>query len=221
MSFRTSAEMRHSSSVKPSSITSSTCGMTLKAIWRGNSFGSGPGSHRCPWSASRARQPLVVLAADRLVGRHHDARHARRIVQRLQRPHQLRRHAIGHRDDVALGISIRSRPRSPRRDYQRHLRVAAERPRRVDDQASRRRDRVAVFPRRGVACRHDAELHSREVELVDVLAISAWRRQSSLPRPSILRDASAINLARGEAALRQDAQHFATHHPGGAQYCDL
>ena len=90
------------------------CGMTLKAICLVKCRGSLAVADE---DVARLLEQLVhaalARARNRLVGRDHHPLDLRRVVQRLQRHHQLRGRAVRVGDDVLLRDSRRSLPGSP------------------------------------------------------------------------------------------------------------
>ena len=82
------------------------CGMTLKAICLVNFAGSLLiADEDVARLLEQFVHPGLARARDRLIGRDDDALDLRRIVQRLQRHHQLRGRAVRVGDDVLLAIA--------------------------------------------------------------------------------------------------------------------
>ena len=138
--FLVSTTIFHSSLVEPSSMKTSICGMTLKAICLVNllrrgavvdedALGLGP----------ELVDAFLAGAGDRLVGRDDDALDRGEVVQRLQRHHQLRRRAVGVGDDVLAVVARHVGVEHVRVDLghdQRHVGVVAPEARIIDDDAA-------------------------------------------------------------------------------------
>ena len=101
--FLVSATIFHSSRVKPSSMKTSICGMTLKAMRFGNLLGlDRVGDEDGAGLGEQLVHGVLAGAGDRLVGGDDDALDRRAIVQRLQRDDELRGRAVRIGDDVLL-----------------------------------------------------------------------------------------------------------------------
>ena len=161
----------------------------------------------------------LARARSRLIGRHHDAAHAKGVVHRLQRHDELGGRAVRVGDDVAPAIRRKcafDRVGVHLRHDQRHVVFHAEGGRVVDDDAT------------GLAClrgdglgsvatrREQGDVGLAEIELVEradgqhvILAIGHLA-------PGRARRGERMHLVRRKIPLGKCLQHLASDSAGGA-----
>ena len=150
-------------------------------------------------------------AGDGLVGGNHHPPDLGCIVQRLQGHHQLRRGAVGVRDDVLLQIAV-DRIRVHFGHDQRHIGVHAVIGAVVDYHAAGSGGRGRIVLRSARSGREQGDVPSGEVEMLDVLALHHPAGVADLDlRASRARAGDRRHFVHRELALGQDREHLAPH----------
>ena len=197
--FLVSTTIFHSSLVKPSSMNTSICGITLKAMRLGNFFARDLVQREDRLGLrEQLVHRLLAGARDRLIGRDHDARDLGLVVQRLERDHELRGRAVRIGDDALLA-EARDRVGVDLGHDQRNVGVVAPARGVIDHDRAGGRDLRRPFLRHRASpptsgrCRRRRSRSARAPCTLSVLS----PKLTSVPR--LRREASATTSSAGNA----------------------
>ena len=162
-------------------------------------------------------EAFLARPRHRLIGRHNDALDLGHVVERLQGHDELRRRAIRVGDDIAaVGPRhiVRQHMGVHFRNHQRHILLVAKARGIIDDDAAHGANFWRPFLGDGRARRHQAEIHPREIELLQILALQHAVAEGDFHTHRLSRG-DGVNLIHRKQPFLEDREHFAAHIAGG------